>query len=162
MTSLNELPQTAEPTEAPRPNRAGSGGIRWLAGAATAIGGAVVTALGTVVTHQWYLPFAIGLVLGALTTVRRTRPRVIVAFVAIAATGGWGLALLWRALTGEPVAAAAQVTAALAGLPPNATIIITATLLVALLQGLCGAWIGLAIAALIPRRAEPTEPGKAP
>jgi hypothetical protein len=138
MTALKDLPASADAAAPPARRR----GRRFL----VPIAATALTALVTAVTHLWFLPFVAGLVLGVAA---RGRARTVVPVAALVAGGGWGFVLLWRALSGEPIAGAARVTAALAALPPSAAVIIVATLLVAVLQGLCGVWLGRGIAALI-------------
>jgi hypothetical protein len=148
MTSLNELPQITERTPAPPVRRTAATGRRVLIAVLPALAGTALVALLTVLAKPWFLPFVVGLLLGGLRPVLRLRGAVIVLLAAVTTSGGWGLALFWRVVCGEPIAGAARVTAALAGLPPDATVIIGATLLVALLQGLCGAWLGLSLTRL--------------
>ncbi len=68
----------------------------------------------------------------------------LLATVAITAVG-WGAALVWLTLRGLPEGAVAREIAALAGLPPHAAVAIAATLLVAVIQGLVGLWLGRAL-----------------
>ncbi|MFC7549659.1 hypothetical protein [Plantactinospora sp. GCM10030261] len=144
MTTPRSLPASGETATPPVPRRV----PRFLVPvAATAL-----TAVLTAVTDLWFLPFVAGLVLGPLA---RGRAQAVVPVTAMAAVGGWALVLLWRAWSGEPIGGAAQVTAALAGLPPSALLIIVVTLLSALLQGLCGVWLGRSLTSLI--RAVPRE-----
>jgi hypothetical protein len=90
----------------------------------------------------WYLPFAGGLAIGVLTGVKRVRTRAAVWSGGTVAFAGWAAPLLWRAAAGQPVGSTARSVAALAGLPPLAAVIITATLLIAVLQSLLGIWLG--------------------
>jgi hypothetical protein len=99
----------------------------------------------------WYLPFVGGLAIGVLTRVKRMRARAAVWSGGTVAIGGWGAPLLWRAAIGEPVGSTARTVAALAGVPPLAAVIITATLLIALLQAFLGIWLGRStVRALVP------------
>jgi hypothetical protein len=141
MTTLRPLTAETEPAATAAVRR-----TRW--GLLVPIAATVLTAVLTAVTDVWFLPFAAGLLLGALI---RGRARAVVA-AALAGGGGWALVLLWRMWSGEPISGAARVTAALAALPPSAALIIAATLLIALLQALCGVWLGRGLAALIQRR----------
>ncbi|MFJ7279418.1 hypothetical protein [Kitasatospora sp. NPDC098663] len=100
----------------------------------------VVTALGSL-WSLWYLPFLCGLALGAVTALRGQRARTAVLTATTAALAGWAAPLLWRTATGEAVAGTARTLAALAGLPPLASLMITATLLISLLQALLGVWL---------------------
>jgi hypothetical protein len=64
--------------------------------------------------------------------------------VIVMAAAGWAIPLLWQAMRGQPAGATARVIAALAGLPPHATVGIVVTLLVAVLQAVVGLWLGRA------------------
>nr|ASV46745.1 hypothetical protein [uncultured bacterium] len=141
MTTLRSLPVSGGTATPPVRRRV----PRFLAPVAAT----TLTAVLTAVTDLWFLPFVAGLALGLLV---RGRARVVVPVAALAAGGGWALVLLWRAWSGEPIGGAARVTAALAALPPSALLIIVATLLSAVLQGLCGVWLGRSLATLIPGR----------
>jgi hypothetical protein len=63
----------------------------------------------------------------------------------VMAAAGWGIPLLWQAVRGQPAGATARVVAALAGLPPHATVGVVVTLLVAGLQAVVGLWLGRAV-----------------
>ena len=148
MTSLNATPRTTVTPEDRRPVRTRRRAVRPV-GVLVAL--LAVAAL-TPVTHAWYLPFLAGLILGGW----RLR-----AGAAVAGAGGWALVLLWRWWSGEPVGDAAAVTAALAGLPALPWLIVAVTLLIALLQGLCGAWLSSSVVTLIRGRrgaVAPTHP----
>lgn len=62
---------------------------------------------------------------------------------------GWGIPLLWETRT-EPVAA---VTGVLGGMP--GVVALAATLLAGMLLALAGAWVGIAVRALLRRPGEP-------
>jgi hypothetical protein len=57
---------------------------------------------------------------------------------------GWALPLWTMALSGLPAGATARAIAALAGLPPYASVTVAVTLLLAALQVLAGAWLARA------------------
>ncbi|MGA9833362.1 MAG: hypothetical protein WBQ71_19780, partial [Trebonia sp.] len=61
---------------------------------------------------------------------------------------GWAIPMWLLALRGLPAGATARAIASLAGLPPYAAVTIVATLLLAALQPLAGAWL---TRALLPR-----------
>jgi hypothetical protein len=100
----------------------------------------------------WFLPFLAGLAAGVASRYGRWRLRAALLATAVITAAGWGAALGWLTLRGLPEGAVAREIAALAGLPPYAAVAIAATLLVAVIQGVVGLWLGRALA---PRR----EPG---
>ena len=97
----------------------------------------------------WFLPFVLGAVTGAASRYGQLRLHTVAVAVALSAAAAWGAALAWPALHGLPEGAVARVIAALAGLPPHAAVGVAATLLVAVVQALCGLWLGRAVT---PRR----------
>ncbi|MFF7338405.1 hypothetical protein ACFZAT_13760 [Streptomyces sp. NPDC008163] len=90
----------------------------------------------------WYLPFVSSALLGIATGGRSVRKRLTALLIVAAGVCGWGAPLLWRSLSGEPLAETARTVGALAGLPPWASLLIGTTLLIALLQSLLGLWLG--------------------
>jgi hypothetical protein len=97
----------------------------------------------------WWVPFLVGVAAGLLgVTGRFARGGVLAAMVG--AAGGWAVLLWAMALAGLPAGATAHVIAALAGLPPYAAVAVAATLLLAALQVLVGAWLARAVT---PRKA---------
>jgi hypothetical protein len=128
-------PSFAPPTRR-GPLSAWLGGL--LAGTAVILAGAVA--------GLWFIPFVIGLLAGFVMRSGGWRLRVTLAAVAVMAAVGWGVPLGWAALHGQPTGATARVIAALAGLPPHAVVGVVVTLLVPVLQGLAGAWLGRALA----------------
>ncbi len=108
--------------------------VGWLAGTAVIAAGAVA--------GLWFMPFAAGLAAGLASRIGRWRLRVLLAAAGAMALAGWGIPLWWPALHGQPSGATARVIAALAGLPAYAAAGIIATLLVAVIQALAGAWLG--------------------
>jgi len=102
---------------------------------------AVVVAA-TAAAGAWFVPFVAGAAAGLLSL---RRPGVVVAAV-LGAVAGWALPLWILALRGYPAGATAHAIAALAGLPPYAAVTVVATLLLAALQALAGAWLARAFA----------------
>jgi hypothetical protein len=86
----------------------------------------------------WFVPFLVGVAAGALSA--RGQRGVVLPAVA-GAVVGWAFPIWALALSGEPVGATARSIAALAGIPPYAGVAVTAVLLLAALQALCGAWL---------------------
>jgi hypothetical protein len=93
----------------------------------------------------WFVPF----IVGAGAGVASLRWRRMVLLAVAAAVAGWAIPLWVLALRGLPAGAAARAIASRAGLPPDAAVTIVATLLLAALQALAGAWL---TRALLPRR----------
>ena len=104
----------------------------------------------------WWVPFLVGLTVGALGRARarhtrpsgtgRTPPRREGALPAMAgATLGWAIPIWALALDGQPVGATARAIAGLAGLPPYAGVTVGVTLLLAAVQVLVGAWLARAV-----------------
>jgi hypothetical protein len=106
----------------------------------------LVVVTGSALIGLWFLPFVVGLVTGIAMRWGGWRLRVSVPAVIVMAAGGWGLALWTLALRGLPVRATARTIAALAGLPAHATVAIGTTLLVSVVLGLAGPWLGRAVA----------------
>lgn len=104
---------------------------------------AVVVAA-TAAAGLWFVPFVAGVAAGLLSL----RRRQVVPAAALGAVAGWALPLWILALRGLPAGATARAIAAFAGIPPYAAAAIAATLLLAALQALAGAWLARA---LIPR-----------
>jgi hypothetical protein len=97
----------------------------------------------------WWVPFLVGVAAGLLGMTGRF-PRGGVLAALAGAAGGWAVLLWAMALAGLPAGATAHVIAALAGLPPYAAAAVAATLLLAALQVLAGAWLARAVT---PRKA---------
>lgn len=110
----------------------------WVLGC---LAGVVVIAAGTAF-GWWFVPFVVGVAAGIAARYGHWRRRVALVAVTLMAAAGWGIPLLWSAWRGSAVGATARVVAALAGLPPHAVVAIAATLLVAVIQGLLGLWLG--------------------
>jgi hypothetical protein len=118
----------------------------WLLGCLLGTGAILATAA----AGLWFGPFVVGLLAGLVSRPGGWRMRVAAPVAATMAVAGWGIALWWPALHGQPSGATARVIAALAGLPPHAAAGIALTLLIALAQAVVGAWLGRV---LVPRRA---------
>jgi hypothetical protein len=96
----------------------------------------------------WWAPFAAGVYAGLASL--RWRRVVLVTVAGCAA--GWALPLWILALLGYPAGATARAIAAFAGLPPYAAVTIVATLLLAVLQALAGAWLACSLGRVISPR----------
>jgi hypothetical protein len=131
--------EAAQPVELALPARL-VGLARSLVPSAVAAGsGAAATALGTA-AGLWYLPFAAGLVIGVWG---RRRPALrTLATAALAAGGGWALVFLWNYSQGADISGTARVVASLVGLPPLASLMLLATLLLAAVQAAAGCTLG--------------------
>jgi hypothetical protein len=114
---------------------------------AAVLAAAIVVAAGSEI-GWWFLPFAVGLIFGAVTRGRRRRARGAALGTGAAVLAGWAIPFGWRMADGEPVGATASAIASLAGLPASATLMIAVTLMLALLQGLCGTWLARAVLSL--------------
>ncbi len=90
----------------------------------------------------WFVPFLFGVAAGAWST----RVRGVVLPAVAGAVAGWAVPLWILALRGLPAGASARAIAGLAGLPPHAAVTVAATLLLAALQALVGAWLVRAFA----------------
>jgi hypothetical protein len=106
---------------------------------------AVVVAA-TAQAGMWWMPFVAGAVAGLAS---RRWPRGSALPAIAGAVVGWGLPLWILALRGYPVGATARAIAGFAGLPAFAIVTVAATLLLALLQAVVGAWLARA---LVPGR----------
>jgi hypothetical protein len=94
----------------------------------------------------WFLPFLAGLVAGLAARYGRLRMRVTLPATAAMAAAGWGAALWWLALRGTPDGAVTREVAALAGLPPRASVTVTVVVLVGVIQAVAGLLLGRALA----------------
>lgn len=122
------------------PARGALPALGWVAACVVLAAVAALTAWG----GAWFVPFVLGVAAGVASLRRR---RMVLLAVA-AATAGWALPIWVMALRGLPAGATARAIAALAGVPPYATVTIVVVLLLAALQALCGAWLARA---LLPR-----------
>ena len=109
-----------------------------FAGLAGAVACALAAAAGL-----WFMPFVVGVAVGALSSSRRVSRGLL---AAILAALGPAVPLLWQSWHGVPVVATARVVAALAGLPPMPEITLLAAALTAALQGVVGYLFGRAVA----------------
>ena len=130
----------------PRPSaRSVPGPLGWTAALVVLTAVVAVTAE----AGAWFVPFIVGAAAGVASL--RWRRMVLLAVAAVVV--GWAIPLWLLALRGLPAGATARAIASLAGLPPHAAVTIVATLLLAALQALAGAWL---TRALLPRRRPPT------
>ena len=123
------------------PQRRGPAGAWLLA----CLAGAVLVAAGAL-AGWWFVPFLAGLAAGLAARYGRWRTRAALLATVVVTAAGWGAALWWLVLHGLPEGAVAREIAALAGLPPHAPVAIAVTLLVAVIQGIVGLWLGRALA----------------
>lgn len=112
----------------------------WVLGVVAAA--AVVAA--TAWAGLWFVPFVAGVAGGAASL----RWRRMVLLAVAGSVAGYVLPLWIMALRGLPVGATGRAIAGLAGLPPHAAVTVVATLLLAAIQALVGAWLARA---LLPR-----------
>jgi hypothetical protein len=142
---LGDLRVLGVPSRRPRPprepafgaRRCRAGLVRWLSSCA-----AVAALLGLAAwLGVWWLPFVTGVVAG----VTPWRARSALGWAAMAVLAGWGVTLWIPVLTGAPAGATAREVAALAGLPPHASVAIAATLLVGVLQSAVALWLTRAL-----------------
>lgn len=115
------------------------------------IAGAAVSLLG-VVLGAWWAPFPAGIAIGVVVP----RARWAALAGAVAGLVAW-LAPLLAEQRQYGLAPAASSLAAIMGFNGAATIPVTLTLLVGLLLGLTGAWLGAAARGLVPRRLGPVQ-----
>ena len=124
-------------------------GPRRSLSAVVSLGVLVVVAAVVGATAQaglWWVPFTAGVAAG----VTSLRWRRVVPAVSSGAVVGWGAVLWIMALRGLPAGATARAIAAFAGLPPHAFVAVVATLLLAALQALAGAWLARAVGHTLP------------
>jgi Na+-transporting methylmalonyl-CoA/oxaloacetate decarboxylase gamma subunit len=116
----------------------------WLCGL---VAGVLLIAAATAI-GWWFMPFVIGLLAGLANYVGRWPTRVALPAVAIISAAGWVAPLWWSVLRGAPYGAVARVIAALLGLPGYAVVGIVLTVLIAVVQGMSGYWLGRAVTPL--------------
>ena len=116
-------------------------GLAWL----LAVAGATALVAGGAAAGLWFMPFVVGVAAGIAARWGGWRLRVSGPAVVVMTGGGWGIALWVLALRGRSVGGTAEMIAALAGLPANATLALAGTLAVAVLLGLAGLWLGRAL-----------------
>jgi hypothetical protein len=109
----------------------------------TAVGGAALTWAGAL-AGIWFGPLLVGVLAGACFPWTRAGVTAPLGAACAAAIGGWSVPLVVRAGQGQPVAATAREVAALAGLPAYAALVISLSLVVAVLQASAGFWVGRA------------------
>jgi hypothetical protein len=116
----------------------------WLLGLAA---GVMVIVAGTAV-GLWFIPFVAGLGAGLANWIGRWPTRIALPAVVVMAGAGWAAPLIWLTLRHEPYGAVARVIAAVAGLPGYAAVGIAVTIVVAIVQGVVGYWLGRALTPL--------------
>jgi hypothetical protein len=127
----------------PRFNRPDRGLPRsaWLCGLLL---GTVAIAIGAA-SGSWFMPFVLGLLAGFANRVGGWPVRMAVPAVVLMAVIGWGAPLAWAAIDGQPYGAVAREAAALAGLPAHASVGLSVTMLLAIVQVVVGYWLGRAL-----------------
>jgi hypothetical protein len=96
----------------------------------------------------WFTPFVVGLLAGLANHVGRWPTRIALPAVAAISAVGWLVPLWWYVLRGAPYGAEARVIAALLGLPAYAAAGMALTVLIAVVQGMTGYWLGRALTPL--------------
>ncbi len=110
--------------------------------------GTLLVALGALL-GLWWMVVLVGVLAGLLAPGARTA--LVVG--GLAALLGWGLPLAWQAVVmGQPVSDQASVVGAILGLGANQGVLVIAlTLLIAVVLGVAGAWVGAALRPLVRR-----------
>jgi hypothetical protein len=108
----------------------------------------VLLIAGAAVIGWWFMPFVVGLLAGLANYVGRWPTRVALPAVAAISAVGWAAPLWWSVLRGAPYGAVARVIAAQLGLPGYAVVGIVLTVLIAVVQGMTGYWLGRALTPL--------------
>lgn len=114
----------------------------WLLGL---LAGALINA-GAAAVGWWFMPFVIGLLAGLANHVGRWPTQVALPAVVLTSAAGWLVPLLWSVLHGAPHGGVARITAL--GLPGNAAVAGLLTVLIAVVQGMTGYWLGRALTPL--------------
>jgi hypothetical protein len=123
-----------------------NGAVRFVA---VVVVGAAVALLG-VYLAAWWSPFVVAFVAGALLA----RARWAIPAGVIIGLTAWGVPLLAVWLN-YGIEATSLALAAIMGFNGAATVPIGLTVIVGLLLGLCGAWLGSAMRSLLPTRLRP-------
>jgi hypothetical protein len=118
-------------------------GSVWLLGL---FAGALIIA-GAAAVGWWFMPFIIGSLAGLANHVGRWPTRVALGAVVLTSAAGWVVPLCWSVLSGASYGAVARI-AALLGLPGYAAVGMLLTVLIAVVQGTTGYWLGLALTPL--------------
>jgi hypothetical protein len=95
---------------------------------------------------SWFLPFVVGLLAGLANQAGGWPLRLALPAVVLMAALGWGAPLGWAAIHGQPYGAVAREAAALAGLPAHASVGLSTTMLIAIVQVVVGYWLGRTLA----------------
>jgi hypothetical protein len=112
-----------------------------------AFAAAAIVAAVTAWAGLWFMPFIIGLAASLLTL----RGQRVVLDAVAGVLAGWAIVLWILALRGYPVGATARAIAAFAALPQYAFVTVAATLLIAFLLAVVGAWLGRALVLTVRR-----------
>jgi hypothetical protein len=123
-----------------RPDHRWPGSV-WLLGL---VAGVMIIA-GTAAAGWWFMPFCVGLLAGVANHVGRWPTRVALPAVVLMSAAGWVVPLSWSVLRGAPYGAMARITKALLGLPGYAVVGMLLALLIAVVEGMTGYWLGRAL-----------------
>jgi len=115
----------------------------WLLGLLA--GGLVIA--GATAVGWWFMPFVMSLLAGLANHVGRWPTRTALPGVVLMSAAGWVVPLCWSVLRGAPHGAVARITALL-GLPGNVAVGMLLTVLIAVVQGMAGYWLGRALTPL--------------
>ncbi|HEX6501172.1 MAG TPA: hypothetical protein VF054_19400 [Micromonosporaceae bacterium] len=157
MTEVETHETAPAPPEAVTSSTGSATGVGTRATVAGLVAAVLIVTLATV-AHLWFAPFVVGVALGAVTRLRAVRVRTALLTAVAAALVGWAVPLVWRAVVGEPVIAAAGATVAVAGLPALGWLLVVVALLVAVIQGMLGVWLSRALSGLFTGRRRPPDP----
>jgi len=111
--------------------------------------GTILVVLGALL-GLWWMVVPVGVLAGLLVAGARNA----VAAGGLAALLGWGLPLAWQAVAlGQPVSDQASVVGAILGFGANQGVLVIAlTLLIAVVLGVAGVWLGAALRPFVARR----------
>jgi hypothetical protein len=119
-------------------------GSVWLLGL---LGGVLLIVVAAAI-GWWFMPFVTGLLAGLANYVGRWPTRIALPAVAAISAVGWIAPLWWSVLRGAPYGAVARLIAVHLGLPGYAAVGIVLTVLIAVVQGMTGYWLGRALTPL--------------
>jgi len=111
--------------------------------------GTILVVLGALL-GLWWMVVPVGVLAGLLVAGARNA----MAAGGIAALLGWGLPLAWQSVAlGQPVSDQASVVGAILGFGANQGVLVIAlTLLIAVVLGVAGVWVGAALRPFVPRQ----------
>jgi hypothetical protein len=118
-------------------------GSVWLLGLLAGAG----IIVGAAAAGWWFMPFVIGLLAGLANHVGRWPTQVALPAVVLMSAAGWVAPLSWSVLRGAPDGGVARI-ASLFGLPGYAAVGMILTVLIAVVQGMTGYWLGRALTPL--------------